>query len=149
MTASTPLPTMFIPIASPVVRPKRRYACRPASATWHPWSLPKREVRPKTPRSSSSDSGASTNALSAAAIGRSAQRSTGARVIPSPSTADTAPPALAIARAPRLVDATSAPSVVASGTVNRRPSRRSGPTTPTGMVMKPTTFSQLVPCTEL
>ena len=43
-------------------------------------------------------------------------RTAGARVMPSPNKAVVAPPASAMARAPRLVDARRAPSVVAIGT---------------------------------
>ena len=74
-------------------------------------------------------------------------RKTGARVIPTSSTRTTAPPASRRAAQPRLVLATRAASVVASGTQTSPsaylPRTRSGPTTPIGIWATPMKFSQL------
>ena len=64
--------------------------------------------------------------------------------MPSAMSAVVAPPARRMAAQPRLVLASSAPSVVAIGTTNDLPSSSSGPTTPTGSGTKPTTASQFV-----
>src|SRR4051812_36274776 len=74
-------------------------------------------------------------------------RKTGARVIPTSSTRTTAPPASRRAAQPRLVLATRAASVVASGTQKSPsaclPRTFKGPTTPIGIWATPMKFSQL------
>lgn len=73
-------------------------------------------------------------------------RTTGPRVIPS-ATMRLFTPDCSRALAPRLVEATRQPSVVAIGTCIIRPSSSRGPATPTGTGTYPITFSQHVPST--
>ena len=131
-TAVTPLDTMFIPIASPVVHAKRAYAYRPATVTRADDSRAKRDVASKAAVAVATCSGASSDFLKAAARAAGGKRSTGARVIPCCSSVAVAPPDSAIALQPRFVDAIRQPSTVAIGTWNSRPFRSSGPATPTG-----------------
>ena len=140
---------MFMPMASPVEHLKRRYALRPARVTSRACRRPKREVPSNTVRMRAKFSGAATHARSAAAAATEGIFTSGARVMPSAPTTVATPPARRSALAPRFVDATSAPSVVAKGTRKSSPSTGSGPTTPSGYGRKPITDSQLVPSTVL
>lgn len=121
-TLLTPFETMFMPIASPVKHLNRTCAYRPASPTLTASSRPKREVDVNASLSSARLEGASSQRLSAAASLSEGSARAGARVIPSASSSVCAPPDIEMARAPRCVDATSAPSVVAIGTKTSRPS---------------------------
>ena len=77
-------------------------------------------------------SGVSAQCLNAAARKTDGARSNGDRVMPLAKMTEKAPPESSIARQPRFVLATSAPSVVAIGTRVSLLSIISGPTTPTG-----------------
>mmetsp|Transcript_14221 Transcript_14221/g.44423 ORF Transcript_14221/g.44423 Transcript_14221/m.44423 type:complete len:228 (-) Transcript_14221:302-985(-) len=131
-TLFTPLETMFMPIASPVKHLKRTCAYLPAMPTFTASSRPKRLVALKARLSSSSDAGSSSHRFSSAAALRLGIARAGARVMPSARSSVVAPPDAEIARAPRCVDATSAPSVVAIGTYTALPSILYGPMVPTG-----------------
>mmetsp|Transcript_19347 Transcript_19347/g.64860 ORF Transcript_19347/g.64860 Transcript_19347/m.64860 type:complete len:209 (-) Transcript_19347:270-896(-) len=115
-TLLTPLDTMFMPMASPVKHLKRTCAYRPARPTLTPRSRPKREVEEKASWRCVRDCGSSSHALSRAASWRDGSARAGARVMPSPRSTVVAPPESVMARAPRCVEATRAPSVVAMGT---------------------------------
>src|SRR5687768_135309 len=112
-SAGRPLEIMFMPIASPVVHLKRRYTLRPAMKVLISRSRAKRDVLLKSAAICAKL--ASTYSLSSAASRTLATCTTGARDMPSLITSVATPPDIDSALQPRVVDATSAPSVVASG----------------------------------
>mmetsp|Transcript_22113 Transcript_22113/g.65200 ORF Transcript_22113/g.65200 Transcript_22113/m.65200 type:complete len:209 (-) Transcript_22113:394-1020(-) len=116
VTTLTPLETMFMPMASPVKHLKRTWAYLPARPTLTPTRRPKRLVEEKASWSSSIEFGSSSHRLSCAAASREGRARAGARLMPSCRSSVCAPPDRLMARAPRCVDATRAPSVVAMGT---------------------------------
>ncbi len=113
LAASEAIVTMFIPIASPVVNSSRTKTEVPAidvvAATSRPW----RVVASAAVWSSARCASTQRTISAACATDRAAK--TGARVIRSAMIRTSAPPARVIAAHPRLTEATSAPSVVASG----------------------------------
>ncbi len=104
---------MFMPIASPVVYSNRTKTEVPATEQVAPTSRPWRVVASAAARSSGRC--ASTQRTTSAACATERAAKTGARVIRSAKIRTSAPPARVMAAHPRLTEATSAPSVVASG----------------------------------
>ncbi|OPY41771.1 MAG: hypothetical protein A4E41_00711 [Methanoregulaceae archaeon PtaU1.Bin066] len=110
---SLPMVTMFIPMASFVSNSILTKTEVPTTVVTAPRNFPC-EVVDSAARASSSPWAATQSATSRAwATFRAAK--TGARVMPSRRILTSAPPARAIAPHPRFTEATSAPSVVASG----------------------------------
>eukprot|EP01139_Manchomonas_bermudensis_P023417 Amastigsp_a841108_37.p2 type:complete len:200 gc:universal Amastigsp_a841108_37:985-386(-) len=128
---SVPLPTMFIPIASPDDAVKRRKTRRPAWKALIDWSFAKRDDDSKSALTCSKLRFMYSTRRRASATRLT--RSTGARDMPSRDTTLAAPPERVMALHPLVVDAMSAPSVVAMGTWYTWPSIMRGPATPTGM----------------
>jgi hypothetical protein len=122
---------MFMPMASPVEHLNRRKTLRPAMCTEMLWSFAKREVLSKEALNKWKLD--SMNCFICCETRTEGECNTGARDMPSPTISVLTPPPSDNALHPRVVDATSAPSVVAMGTKNSLPSMMMGPATPTGI----------------